>query len=49
MTLSKNIEKGQRIKIASGWRKIKAVTNVGAVVNGGLVPFGSTILGWKAK
>jgi hypothetical protein len=47
-TLSKNIQVGQRIKTAKGWRKINAVVGEGAMVKEGIVPFGSTIYGWKA-
>lgn len=48
-TLSTSVEKGQRIRTTSGWRKIKSVSDEGALIKEGLVPFGSTIFGWKAK
>lgn len=47
--LGRNIKVGQKIKTADGWRKVKEVTEKGAIVKGDLVPFGSTVYGWKAK
>jgi len=48
-TLSNNIKKGQSIKTSCGWRKVKTVTNEGAVVKEGLIKFGETVYGWKNK
>ena len=48
-TLSKTIQTGQRIKTTKGWRKVKEVTDTGAVVKDGLVKFGDTVFGWKAN
>lgn len=48
-TLGKNIKAGHRIRTTVGWRKIKSVTSDGAIVKEGLIPFGSTIWGWKAE
>ena len=48
-TLSTNIEIGQKIKTANGWRKIKEITEDGAMVKEGLIRFGDTVYGWKAS
>ncbi len=47
--LSKNIEAGQKIRTANGWRKIKQVTEEGVIVKEGLVEFGEVIYGWKKR
>lgn len=47
-TLGKNVEAGQRIRTTFGWRKIKSISDDGALVKEGLIPFGATIWGWKA-
>ena len=49
MVLGTNIEAGQKIRTAWGWRKIQSVTSEGAVVKEGLVKFGEPVFGWKAK
>lgn len=49
MTLGKNVLAGQRIKTRWGWRKIKEVTDEGAVVKEGVVKFGAPVFGWKAR
>lgn len=49
LTLGKNIEAGQRIRTTLGWRKIKSVSDKGALVKEGLIPFGAKIWGWKSK
>ena len=45
--LCKNIKTGQKIKTGKGWRKVKDVTEKGAIVSDGIIEFGSTIYGWK--
>ena len=47
--LGTNIQAGQKIKTGDGWRKIKEVTDDGAIVKEGLIHFGNTIYGWKAS
>jgi hypothetical protein len=47
--LSSNIKAGQKIKTKDGWRKVKEVTDVGAVVKEGVIMFGDTVYGWKAS
>lgn len=49
MTLSKNIQKGQRIRTTHGWRKVRETTNNGVLVKEGIINFGSEIYGWKGK
>lgn len=49
LTLGKNILPGQRIRTTNGWRKVKEVNEDGALVSDGLIKFGETIWGWKAK
>jgi len=46
-TLGTNIEAGQKIKTALGWRKVKSVSDEGAIVKEGLIKFGATVYGWK--
>jgi hypothetical protein len=48
-TLGNNIQAGQKIKTSNGWRKVKYVTDNGAQIKEGIIPFGATIYGWKAK
>jgi len=48
-TLSNSIKKGQSIKTPNGWRKVKEVSSEGAIVKEGLIKFGDTVYGWKAK
>lgn len=47
--LGTNVCVGQKIKTAQGWRKIKEVTNSGAVVKEGIINFGEVIYGWTIK
>ena len=49
MRLGSNIKKGQMIKTAYGWRKIREVTATGVLVKEGEVGFGHPIYGWKIK
>lgn len=49
MVLGKNVLAGQKIKTLFGWRKIKEVTDEGAVVKEGVVKFGAPVFGWKAR
>ena len=48
-TLSTTVKAGQKIKTANGWRKVKEITDDGAVVKEGLIRFGDTVYGWKAQ
>jgi hypothetical protein len=48
-TLGNNIQAGQKIKTSNGWRKVKSVTDDGVEVKEGVIPFGATIHGWKAR
>lgn len=47
--LGKNVEVGQKIKTANGWRKIKAISDDGAMVSDEFVKFGNVVYGWKIK
>jgi len=47
--LSTNIQAGQKIKTRNGWRKVKEVTQEGAVVKEGVILFGETVFGWKSS
>ena len=46
--LGKNIKVGQKIRTASGWRKVLSVTDEGAKTKDGVIKFGETVYGWKA-
>ncbi len=45
--LSTSILVGNKIKTTNGWRKVKKVTDEGALVKEGIIKFGETIFGWK--
>ena len=47
--LSKNISAGQKIKTRYGWRKVKSVNDIGAVIKEGTIIFGDIIYGFKSK
>ena len=47
--LGKRIQVGQKIKTNFGWRKIKEVTEKGAIVQEGCIQFGETIYGWQSS
>jgi hypothetical protein len=47
--LGTNIQEGQKIKTQWGWRKVLGVTDEGAKVKEGVVKFGETVFGWKAR
>ena len=49
LVLGENILVGQKIKTALGWRKVKQVTDEGAVVKEGVVKFGAPVFGWKSS
>ena len=49
ITLGKNVEEGQKIKLGRKWRVIKEVTEEGAIIKEGLIKFGSPISAWKAS
>lgn len=46
-TLNDTIKIGQKIKTINGWRKIKEVTEEGAIVKEGVIKFGQIVYGWK--
>lgn len=47
--LGTNIQEGHKIKTQWGWRKVLGVTDEGAKVKEGIVKFGETVFGWKAR
>jgi len=47
--LSKSIQVGQKIQTADGWFKVLKVTDKGVEIKTGVVPFNTTIYGWKLK
>ena len=47
--LSKSIAVGQKIRTSDGWMTVIEVTDEGAVTKSGIVKFGETVYGWKAK
>ena len=47
--LGENIKVGHKIKTLNGWRKVKDVTDKGAIVKEGLIEFGSTVFGFKSS
>ena len=47
--LSRTIKTGHQIKTLKGWRKVQSVTEAGAMVQEGLILFGDTVYGWKAR
>ncbi len=47
--LSTGIKVGHKIKTINGWRKVREVTDEGALVREGIIKFGETVCGWKAR
>jgi hypothetical protein len=47
--LGKSIKVGQKIKTLNGWRKVIAITDIGALTKDGVTAFGDTVYGWKSK
>jgi len=46
--LGSTIKVGNKIKIYNGWYTVNEVTAEGAMTEGGLIKFGTTVYGWKS-
>ena len=47
--LGNAIKVGQKIHTSAGWLVVTDVTEFGAMTKVGLIKFGETVFGWKAR